>query len=148
MEVEVAPLAGPAVRGTLAAWESQSLAIDAAGGRKSFPLDQLSAVAFVKAASKPAGPIAVETIDGSSLVGATLTAGPSGVVLGNEAGSVELPTAAVRSVRLQPHNDATWEQGLATLQGVKGGNCVAGGHPCMACTEKGYPDAFLPFVVR
>lgn len=48
----------------------------------------------------------------------------------------------------QPRNDASWEQGLAALQGVKGGNCIAGGAPCMACTEKGYPDAFLPFVVR
>ena len=48
----------------------------------------------------------------------------------------------------QPHNQASWEQSLATLNGVKGGNCVAGGHPCMACTEKGYPDAFVPFVVR
>jgi len=30
----------------------------------------------------------------------------------------------------------------------QGGNCTRAGHPCMACTEKGYPDAFVPFVVR
>jgi len=30
----------------------------------------------------------------------------------------------------------------------EGGNCTRAGHPCMACTEKGYPDAFVPFVVR
>ncbi len=24
----------------------------------------------------------------------------------------------------------------------------AAGHPCMGCTEKGYPDSFVPFVVR
>jgi Ni,Fe-hydrogenase I small subunit len=26
------------------------------------------------------------------------------------------------------------------------GHCTKAGHPCMACTEKGYPDAFVPFV--
>jgi hydrogenase small subunit len=30
----------------------------------------------------------------------------------------------------------------------EGGNCTRAGHPCMACTEAGYPDAFVPFVVR
>lgn len=29
-----------------------------------------------------------------------------------------------------------------------GSNCINAGHPCMGCTEKGYPDAFAPFVVR
>ena len=29
-----------------------------------------------------------------------------------------------------------------------GGHCTRAGHPCMACTEKGYPDSFVPFVVR
>ena len=28
-----------------------------------------------------------------------------------------------------------------------GGNCITAGAPCMGCTEKGYPDAFVPFVV-
>jgi len=28
----------------------------------------------------------------------------------------------------------------------QGGNCTRAGHPCMACTEKGYPDSFVPFV--
>lgn len=44
--------------------------------------------------------------------------------------------------------DATLEYGVGTINNGKGGNCVAGGHPCMACTEPGYPDAFLPFVIR
>jgi hydrogenase small subunit len=48
----------------------------------------------------------------------------------------------------QPQNDSAWEQSLAALQGGKGGNCIAGGAPCMGCTEKGYPDAFLPFIGR
>ena len=48
----------------------------------------------------------------------------------------------------QPRNATAWEGGLASVNGNKGGNCIAGGHPCMACTEKGYPDAFVPFVVR
>lgn len=48
----------------------------------------------------------------------------------------------------QPTNDATYDYSIQALNGVKGGNCVAGGHPCMGCTEQGYPDAFLPFVVR
>jgi Ni,Fe-hydrogenase I small subunit len=29
-----------------------------------------------------------------------------------------------------------------------GSNCITAGHPCMGCTEKGYPDASAPFVVR
>lgn len=29
-----------------------------------------------------------------------------------------------------------------------GGHCTCAGHPCMACTEKGYPDAFVPFIAR
>jgi Ni,Fe-hydrogenase I small subunit len=29
-----------------------------------------------------------------------------------------------------------------------GGFCMTAGAPCMGCTEKGYPDAFVPFVVR
>jgi len=48
----------------------------------------------------------------------------------------------------QPHNDPSWEYGIQTVHGNKGGNCVAGGAPCMGCTEAGYPDAFLPFIVR
>jgi len=51
----------------------------------------------------------------------------------------------------QPHNDSAWEYGLSatntTLSGAyRGGHCTAAGHPCMGCTEKGYPDAFVPFV--
>lgn len=49
----------------------------------------------------------------------------------------------------QPHNDASWDYGVAGVLGnKKGGNCIAGGHPCMGCTEKGYPDSMVPFVVR
>ena len=29
-----------------------------------------------------------------------------------------------------------------------GGFCITAGHPCMGCTENGYPDAFSPFVIR
>jgi len=29
---------------------------------------------------------------------------------------------------------------------VGGGHCTAAGHPCMGCTEPGYPDRFVPFV--
>ena len=29
---------------------------------------------------------------------------------------------------------------------ASGGHCTRAGHPCMACTEKGYPDAFVPYV--
>jgi hydrogenase small subunit len=47
-----------------------------------------------------------------------------------------------------PRNNASLDYGIGATNSGKGGNCVAAGHPCMACTEKGYPDAFLPFVVR
>jgi hydrogenase small subunit len=29
-----------------------------------------------------------------------------------------------------------------------GGHCTRAGHPCMACTEQGYPDSFVPFIKR
>lgn len=49
----------------------------------------------------------------------------------------------------QPENDDTnWEYGVRSVYGNKGGNCVAGGAPCMGCTEPGYPDRMVPFMVR
>ncbi len=42
----------------------------------------------------------------------------------------------------QPENPGS----LASLNGGYGGHCTKAGHPCMACTEKGYPDSFVPFV--
>ena len=30
--------------------------------------------------------------------------------------------------------------------GYRGSHCTRAGHPCMGCTEKGYPDMFVPFV--
>jgi hydrogenase small subunit len=44
----------------------------------------------------------------------------------------------------QPQNDGP----LSTINGGRGGHCLVAGHPCMACTEKGYPDSFVPFVKR
>jgi len=50
----------------------------------------------------------------------------------------------------QPHNDSTWDYALADANpvgtGFQGGHCTRSGHPCMGCTEKGYPDSFVPFV--
>jgi len=48
----------------------------------------------------------------------------------------------------QPTNDRTWDYGISAVNGARGGNCVAGGAPCMGCTEAGYPDSFLPFIAR
>jgi len=45
----------------------------------------------------------------------------------------------------QPENSGTLS-GL-NKNGV-GGHCTVSGHPCMACTEKGYPDSFVPFIKR
>jgi len=47
----------------------------------------------------------------------------------------------------QPQNPTAWDYGVSGVNGVKGGHCTTAGHPCMACTEKGYPDSFVPFVV-
>jgi len=47
----------------------------------------------------------------------------------------------------QPQNPgslATLNPGVGGLN--YGGHCTKAGHPCMACTEKGYPDSFVPFV--
>jgi len=43
----------------------------------------------------------------------------------------------------QPDNGVL---GLASLNAGGGGHCTRAGHPCMACTEKGYPDSFVPYV--
>lgn len=49
----------------------------------------------------------------------------------------------------QPHNDSSWDEGLADQQGAySGGFCVTGGAPCMGCTERGYPDAYVPFIAK
>jgi hydrogenase small subunit len=54
----------------------------------------------------------------------------------------------------QPQNSGlnTAVEGVAykSTDGVTkiGGSCMTAGAPCMGCTEKGYPDAFTPFVVR
>ena len=43
---------------------------------------------------------------------------------------------------MQPENGA-----LATTPSpFYGGHCTSAGHPCMGCTESGYPDRFVPFV--
>jgi Ni,Fe-hydrogenase I small subunit len=43
----------------------------------------------------------------------------------------------------QPENGS---RGFASINGGGGGHCTTAGAPCMACTEKGYPDSFVPFV--
>ena len=48
----------------------------------------------------------------------------------------------------QPENNPAWDNGVGALTGIRGGNCIMGGHPCMGCTEQGYPDQMVPFVVR
>lgn len=50
---------------------------------------------------------------------------------------------------MQPQNDAgaVLPAGGQTFPGAKGGShCTSAGHPCMGCTEPGYPDRFVPFV--
>jgi len=50
--------------------------------------------------------------------------------------------------------NAGWDYGTAKANKAPngttptGGHCTRAGAPCMACTEKGYPDSFVPFVVR
>jgi hypothetical protein len=46
-------------------------------------------------------------------------------------------TKANQEVPLYPSTD-----GVTKI----GGFCMTAGAPCMGCTEKGYPDAFSPFV--
>jgi len=54
----------------------------------------------------------------------------------------------------QGENSAAEEFGLAAFGDAvtgggapyKGSHCTSAGHPCMACTEQGYPDSFVPFV--
>jgi Ni,Fe-hydrogenase I small subunit len=54
----------------------------------------------------------------------------------------------------QPQNDgmnSAQSQAIlyeSTDHSRMGGACMTAGAPCMGCTEKGYPDAFTPFVVR
>ena len=55
----------------------------------------------------------------------------------------------------QPQNVGVASAGITPLSDLApdnvtptGGHCTRAGHPCMACTEAGYPDSFVPFVVR
>ena len=54
----------------------------------------------------------------------------------------------------QPQNSETYDYGTSHANHAAngttptGGHCTRAGHPCMACTEIGYPDSFVPFVVR
>jgi hydrogenase small subunit len=48
----------------------------------------------------------------------------------------------------QPQNVGSISAGSASINAGRGGHCTTAGHPCMACTEKGYPDSFVPFVKR
>lgn len=48
----------------------------------------------------------------------------------------------------QPGNVSETKYGIASINGKKGGSCIAAGAPCMGCTEKGYPDRFVPFIYR
>jgi hydrogenase small subunit len=53
----------------------------------------------------------------------------------------------------QPTNPTAWDYGTSAANLTEGGtatggHCPRAGHPCMSCTEKGYPDSFVPFVVR
>jgi hydrogenase small subunit len=48
----------------------------------------------------------------------------------------------------QPQNAGSQSQGSGSINAGRGGHCTTAGHPCMACTEKGYPDSFVPFVKR
>jgi Ni,Fe-hydrogenase I small subunit len=48
----------------------------------------------------------------------------------------------------QPQNAGSQSAGDASINKGRGGHCTTAGHPCMACTEKGYPDSFVPFVKR
>ena len=56
----------------------------------------------------------------------------------------------------QRQNDETWDYGVMTINRMTRngqdydhcGFCVAGGAPCMGCTEPGYPDLMTPFCTR
>lgn len=52
----------------------------------------------------------------------------------------------------QPENrqatDSVDGYSVAEFGKKQGGNCIMAGHPCMGCTEPGYPDKFVPFVLR
>jgi hydrogenase small subunit len=65
--------------------------------------------------------------------------------------NAQQPTNAVPLTGAANHLDAPAESCLynGTGTGTKaGGMCITAGAPCMGCTEKGYPDAFVPYVVR
>jgi Ni,Fe-hydrogenase I small subunit len=62
----------------------------------------------------------------------------------NAAGALSAtPAAGNKTPLLYTNHDANLGQDIAI-----GGNCLTCGSPCMGCTEKGYPDAMTPFVVR
>ncbi|MGA2253226.1 MAG: NPCBM/NEW2 domain-containing protein [Thermoguttaceae bacterium] len=109
-QFDVQLLDGSRVSGRLVRWDAQQLVLDASTGRTTLDADKL---ASVTPQSPPAGPTAkramwVDLVDGSQLVAAEYTAEKGRAKITFSTTEVmEVPTAEIDAVRLQPASDAT-----------------------------------------
>ncbi|MCR4413423.1 MAG: NPCBM/NEW2 domain-containing protein [Thermoguttaceae bacterium] len=122
--VDVEPLSGQSLRGTLVQLDGQGVTLETPKGRVAVEIDRLAGISLAPSPT-PAAPAAqpevwVELIDGSLIVGTGFTVkdGKASLApLGPEAARCEISTQDIRSVRFQAQSEALsaqWEKVLAS----------------------------------
>jgi len=125
--VEVQPLTGEAISGTLAELGAEQIAIETSQGRVSLEMDRLKTLSLNAPGteSRPAGSVWVELIDGSSLVASDYLAKDGQARIALAGGKmVEVPILRIRWVRLQGHSEATAAEWSKILQTTPGGDLL------------------------
>jgi hypothetical protein len=122
--VDVEPLSGESLRGTLVGLDARGATLETSKGRIAVELDRLAGISLAprSAPVAPAGQpeVWIELIDGSLVVGTGFTVkdGKASVApLGPEAARCEISTQDIRWVRFQPQTEALaaqWQKVLAS----------------------------------
>ena len=109
-QFDVQLLDGSRVSGSLVRWDAAQLVVEASTGRTTLDTGKLASVTPhsppANSAAKPA--VWVDLVDGSQLAAAEYTAEKGRAKIAFSAGEVlEMPTAEIDAVRLQPASEAT-----------------------------------------
>jgi len=106
-EMQVQPLEGQAVAGTLVELTAERLTLETPGGRVSLETSKLLSISPQQKPEEKKADALVELVDGSTLVAREYTAGDrkARVVLADDE-VLEIPTRDIATVRLQPPSEA------------------------------------------
>ena len=116
VEVDVRPLSGPVVSGELAAISGTELVLETPEGPRSFALRELLSVrqSGAQVAASLSAKVTIQLVDGSRILASGYsTEKGKAVVEFLDGARLELPTAAVRTVRLKPAGeefDGPWHE--------------------------------------